>query len=121
MFLLPLFTGLASAFASKKFPKRIDGGPPSWIFAPVWTILYLIMGYVLLKNKGNVPSIFWIQLALNFIWSPVFTRGFFKESFYIILALWTSILLTITEMKEPLLLPYLAWVTYAAHLNYMYV
>lgn len=124
---IPLVGGILSGLSSKEFQK-VQGQPPGWVFGPVWTVLYLMMGYasyIIQKKTGKVPFIFWIQLALNLSWSPIFTRGFKKEAFYIILALWTSILLTIVEFSKidafaaKLLVPYLLWVTYATRLNYV--
>ena len=108
--------------------------PPSWIFGPVWTTLYLMMGISLYivgqkKGKNNIhrkgQTYFFIQLILNAVWSIVF---FGLQSpllaFFIILALWISILLTIKyfyHISKPaglLLIPYLAWVSFASVLNF---
>lgn len=125
---VPLLGGILSSFASKDFSNapKPQGQPPSWVFAPVWTVLYLLMGYAasLLKGSGGVPVIFWVQLALNLAWSPVYTRGMTKEAFAIIVALWISIIITIREFSRTnalagkLLVPYFLWVTYAMYLNY---
>jgi benzodiazapine receptor len=121
---VPLLGGILSSFASGDFsdaPKPRDQ-PPSWVFGPVWTVLYLLMGYA--ASLAGTPPIFWIQLALNLIWLPIYTRGYVKEAFVLILALWFSIVLTIKEFSRvnkfaaQLLVPYLAWVTYATYLNY---
>ena len=108
--------------------------PPSSVFAPVWTILYTLMGTAafLIYNKGIGLSavkialgVFAIQLALNTSWSIVF---FGLESpkwaFINIVAMWIAIVATIVlfyKLSKPaayLLIPYLLWVTFAAYLNY---
>jgi len=108
--------------------------PPSWVFAPVWTTLYTLMGVaawmVWRKGVAQAPVrtaliVFAIQLLLNAVWSPVFfglrSPGY---AFLVILALWAAIALTIVwflKASTPaglLLLPYIAWVSFAAVLNY---
>jgi benzodiazapine receptor len=108
--------------------------PPSWVFAPVWTTLYLLMGIslflILRERQKKIPisrpiSIFAIQLALNVLWSYLF---FGLQSPLLgligIIVLWVAIVLTIREfdrISRPaayLLLPYIVWVTIAAVLNY---
>lgn len=105
--------------------------PPSSLFGPVWTILYLLMGislYKVLKSQGNLKialTFFAIQLILNFIWSPVF---FVLENrllaFVIILILLFFILITafsfynIDKVAGMLFIPYILWVSFATVLNY---
>lgn len=107
--------------------------PPGWLFPVVWTILYLLMGYasyrVLLSGKHpetirQALIVYGIQLFLNFLWSPVFFGLEWRlAAFFILLALWTAILMTIRafskidERSGDLLLPYLLWVTFAGYLN----
>lgn len=107
--------------------------PPNWVFGPVWTILYLLMGIALyliwnrgLKNKATQKAvkIFLIQLALNFVWSLVFF-GFHSPllAFLIIIALWAMIVYSIylfnklSNLATLLLLPYILWVSFALILN----
>lgn len=101
--------------------------PPSWIFGPVWTTLYFLMGISLFlvwgKKKTNFKW-FWAQLALNVLWSIVF---FGMKSpllaFFVIILLWLSIFNTIQSFKPIdkrsayLLYPYLGWVSFALLLN----
>jgi translocator protein len=113
--------------------KKPSFNPPSWVFAPVWTVLYILMGVSagLIWDKGShIPDVrlalfvFWVQLALNFLWSPVF---FGKHSLIggliVITLLWLAILLTIvlfvgiSKLAALLLLPYLVWVSFAVALN----
>lgn len=107
--------------------------PPNWIFAPVWTILYALMGIsaFLVWRKGlkrkevqTALIIFSIQLALNIAWSILFFGLHLPlYAFLEILLLWISISLTISRfyrISKPaalMMLPYLAWVSFAAVLN----
>lgn len=107
--------------------------PPSWVFGPVWTILYLLMGVAsyLIWRQGwprrevkVALLIYLIQLSLNFFWSIIFfggqnPGGALSE----IILLWLAILVTIiyfAKISKPaawLLIPYLAWVSFAMYLN----
>ena len=108
--------------------------PPNFIFAPVWTILYFLMGVsaFLVFEKGFTKKevrfallVFALQLILNVLWSFVFF-GLKSPSlaFLEIIILWVSILATILafyKISKPasfLLLPYLLWTTFAAFLNF---
>jgi benzodiazapine receptor len=108
--------------------------PPNWVFAPVWTTLFLLMGISLYlvwqkraegKVTGPAMAAFGVQLVLNVIWSGLFfgLRSPFLALIGIVL-LWASILAAIVlfcgvERKAGyLLVPYIAWVTVAASLNY---
>lgn len=101
--------------------------PPSWIFAPVWTILYLLMGislYLAWNTKKISLKWFWIQLVLNSLWSILFF-GLKNPTLALlgITLLWLAIIMTIksfwryNKTASWLLLPYLAWVTFASILN----
>lgn len=107
--------------------------PPNWIFAPVWTILYLLMGisvYLVwrkgIQNKEIKIAIYYFltQLFFNFLWSVIFFglhQPFF--AFIDITALLAAIVLTMTKFSKIskaaayLLVPYLLWVSFAAILN----
>ena len=108
--------------------------PPNWTFAPVWTTLFILMGFALyfvwnkgLKTKGvkTALEIFGVQFALNVLWSFLF---FGLRSplygFVGIIALWLAIAATIWKfyrISKPAayaLLPYIIWVTIATALNY---
>jgi tryptophan-rich sensory protein len=107
--------------------------PPSWLFAPVWTVLYALMGIsaFLIYQKGwkqkevkRALVVFGIQLFLNAIWSIIFFGLRLPGLALIdIVLLWMAILVTIitfAKISKPaawLLLPYLAWVSFAAYLN----
>lgn len=106
--------------------------PPNWIFTSVWTILYILIGLVLFiawKNRfwgdKKLLFLFFIQLALNFIWSPLF---FVLRSpllgFIDLIALDVAVFLTIvrfysySKVSSVLLLPYMCWISIATVLNY---
>jgi len=106
--------------------------PPSWVFAPVWTTLYVMMGTAawLVWRKVGAPYErvflwFWIQLALNTIWSFIFF-GLEQPgwAFAEVVLLWLSIAGTLrmfwkcSSLAALLLTPYLGWVTFAAWLNF---
>ena len=108
--------------------------PPNWIFAPVWTFLYLLMGislYLVWKSdaakklKQMALTFFTIQLVLNFFWSIIFFYAHQPGwAFVEIIALWAMILLTIlwfgkiSPTAAWLLVPYICWVSFASVLNY---
>lgn len=105
--------------------------PPSWLFAPVWTALYItigIAGGMLWKNRKNHPALFLLfilQLILNFAWSFLFFVGEnINFAFIDIIALWFSLscvvaLCFVQKNKMGwLLLPYWMWTSFAAVLNY---
>jgi len=107
--------------------------PPNWLFAPVWTFLFLLMGISLfLVWRKSQPtarrrlalSIFAIQLVLNVLWSLVFFGLRSPLGGLIVIGLlWVAILLTIvsfwkiSKTASVLLLPYILWVSFAAILN----
>jgi len=106
--------------------------PPSWLFAPVWVLLYFLMGislYLIWQNRArdNKKSliIFGIQLILNVFWSFLFF-GLRSPLYGLIdiLFLLAAIILTIvlsfkiSSYAAILLIPYLAWVCFATILNY---
>ena len=124
-------TGIDSWYQTINKPSW---NPPSWIFAPVWTTLYVMMGialYLVWKSdssdilKKTAISLFAVQLILNFFWSFIFFNqqqpGWALAE---IIAMWIFILLTIfafAQVSKPaawLLVPYISWVSFATVLNY---
>ena len=115
---------------------RPSFAPPNWIFAPVWITLYAMMGLTLFliwkagwgNNLARTAIIlFVIQLILNVCWTYIFFG--LREPLYAfieIVILWIMILLTIrasfriSPIAGLLLIPYLAWVTFASVLNYAF-
>jgi translocator protein len=104
--------------------------PPSWIFGPVWTMLYLMMAVAAWlawkKAQGRrVLLPYYIQLALNAAWTPVFFG--LKQpgwALVVIILLWLAIAWTIFIFRSAsraaawLLAPYLLWVSFATVLNF---
>lgn len=106
--------------------------PPNWIFGPVWTMLYFLMGlslYLIWEKKANGRKMqgiiyFIAQLFFNFSWSIIFF-GFRQPliAFVNIVILWLLIYMTIVKFFKIsktagiLLLPYIIWVSFAALLN----
>ena len=105
--------------------------PPGWVFPVVWTALFILMGtaayLVWIENGPERRGMLWlygVQLAFNFLWTIIFfnteRRGF---ALLWLLALWGLILATLLRFRREnrtagnLLIPYLAWVTFAAYLN----
>lgn len=108
--------------------------PPNWVFGPVWTGLYLLMGvaaFLVWRKEPQRPSvrpalaIFGIQLVLNAVWSVLFF-GLRSPAWALaeIVFLWFAILWTMLvfyKISKPaawLLLPYILWVSFAVYLNY---
>lgn len=107
--------------------------PPNWLFGPMWTILYILMGVSLYliwtntkkgKSKNEALGNFYTQLVLNFIWSPIFfgMKNLWL-AFIVIVLMWIFILRTIQSFAKLnkkasyLLYPYIAWVSFASILN----
>jgi tryptophan-rich sensory protein len=114
---------------------RPELAPPNWIFGPVWTTLFVLMGIALFlvwkkeeSQKKKVRTAIYLfvgQLILNTLWSIIFfglqSPGW---AFVEIIFLWLAILATIiafarvSRLAAWLLIPYIAWVSFAAYLNY---
>jgi len=107
--------------------------PPSWLFGPVWTALFIMMGVALyliwstkMSNRVRMSlKLFAAQLVLNVLWSVLFFgMGNFWLAFGEILVLWIFILITIVSFEKVnkvaswLMVPYLLWVTFASYLNF---
>jgi benzodiazapine receptor len=108
--------------------------PPAWVFGPVWTTLYALMGIAAFlvwkagwerKEVRMALKVFGLQLFLNAIWSIIFF-GLHNPGWALvdIVALWLSIIWTIAvfyKISKPaayLFLPYILWVSFALYLNY---
>ncbi len=112
---------------------RPDWAPPPWIFGPVWTVLYALMGisaWLVWRDGGiraaKVPlALFLVQLAVNALWSWLFFAWRLGGPAIVdILVLWGFIVATLLTFRRVrplaagLLVPYLLWVSFAAVLNY---
>ena len=122
-----LTAGSMEAFADLTQPPL---SPAGWVFPVVWTFLYLLMGFAafLVVNSGkcgnNALFFYLLQLFFNFMWSIwFFNCEWYLFAFFWLICLWLLIFATIRSfgMVSPvaanLMLPYLAWVTFAGYLN----
>jgi translocator protein len=114
--------------------SRPEWAPPAWLFGPAWTVLYILMGisaWLVWRVRGFRPalaalSLFIVQLAVNALWTWIFfVWKLGATAFVEILVLWALILCTIIAfwrirpLAGALMIPYLAWVTYASALTFM--
>lgn len=138
---LPQLAGLiGSAFTISAIPTRYADlekpgfSPPSWLFGPVWVLLYILMGISIYliwqkteenkKAKGAI-FLFWFHLIFNASWSIIFF-GFQNPglAFVNIIIIWLLIIILmikfwkINKWSAYLLIPYLLWVSFAGALNY---
>ncbi|MCY0149153.1 tryptophan-rich sensory protein [Hoeflea sp. G2-23] len=103
--------------------------PPNWIFGPVWTALYVLIGIagarVYIRERGNwLPKIWFLQMALNLVWSPIFFTLHRPDLALAVLVAMLLAILTFIAMawsrdrpSALLFLPYAAWVSFAGLLN----
>lgn len=139
---LPLALGaIAGMFTSQAVPdwyaslNRPSFNPPNWIFGPVWTVLYILMGvsfFIIWMQKASkvrnlAISVYFLQLLLNFAWSFIFFYfNMIGLALVEIALLWGSIILMmalfykVKPIATYLNIPYLLWVTFAAVLNASY-
>ena len=137
--LIPLAVGGVSSFATASSIKtwfvtlkKPSFNPPNYLFAPVWTVLYILMGvslYMIWQSpsgdaRTNALIVFGIQLFLNFAWSFVFF--YFRKitlALLDIMLLWIAIVIMILlffwiiPIAAYLQIPYLLWVSFATALN----
>lgn len=138
---IPQLVGIfGSAFTISAIPtwyaalNKPEINPPNWLFGPVWTALYLLMGIAafLVWKKGFenrevkiALTIFGLQLILNFFWTIIFF-GLKNPlaAFIEIIVLWIAIMFNIvyfykvSKIAAYLLVPYLLWVSFASYLNF---
>jgi benzodiazapine receptor len=103
--------------------------PPNWLFGPVWTILYVfiaVAGWRIWRQdrKGTPMKLWWLQLVLNFLWSPTFfAMQQVGLALIVVLAMLATILAFIAaawnvdRLSAWLFVPYAAWVAFATLLN----
>ncbi len=128
--------GVASANAPEFYGQLIQPAwaPPAWVFGPVWSVLYLLMAiaaWLMWRERGFAGArlalgLFLLQLVVNTLWSWLFfawQQGLW--SFVDIVVLWLLIIATtlafwrVRPLAGMLLIPYLAWVSFAAVLNFV--
>ncbi len=144
---LSILVPLAFGFAGSQFtPEKGSAwyyqelmkpswNPPDWLFAPVWTVLFIMMGtafYLVVKDGFSRPgvkvavAVFSLQLLLNLAWSALFFG--MQAPFYAfleIIVLWLAIVATMvlfgwqSRVAAYLLVPYLLWVSFASYLNFV--
>lgn len=127
--------GFASASAGEFYRElvRPSWAPPGWVFGPVWSVLYALMGiaaWLVWRARGFAGArsalvLFIAQLAANALWSWLFfVWRLGGVAFGEVLLLWALILATmvmfwrISKVAGALLFPYLAWVSFASALNF---
>jgi tryptophan-rich sensory protein len=137
--LLAQLAGLVGIpFTERAIDSWYDGldkpafNPPSWVFGPVWTALYLLIGVAAWRiwrrreAAGRDCALAWwgIQLLLNAVWTPLF---FGAQAPWValveIVLLWVAVVVTVRQFRRVdtvaavLMVPYLAWVSFATVLN----
>lgn len=137
---IPLFTGILATLLTQTGMETTANlnkpplSPPALLFPIVWTILYTLMGIasylVIVSEFGredirNAITVYAAQLIVNFFWSLIFFGlQWYLATSLLIIVLWGLIFLTIRKFlpfSKPaayLLLPYLAWVTFATYLTF---
>ncbi len=137
--LLPLAVGGLAAFLTRDAMASFESleqpplSPPGWVFGVAWTFLYTLMGisyYLLMQAGGNQEEkkeagfLYFLQLAVNFLW-PIFFfgKGWYLFSLVWLILLWILVFNMIRKFGEislragQLQIPYLVWLTFAAYLN----
>lgn len=128
---LGTLSGLSSIRTSDDY-RDLDApawAPPSWVFGPVWTVLYLMVGTAACMawragaSKGAL-GLWGAQLAVNLAWTPLFfglgQRGWALVDIVLLLALVAATIVAFARTEKRaawLLAPYAAWVTFATALN----
>ncbi|MDD3175579.1 MAG: tryptophan-rich sensory protein [Candidatus Nanoarchaeia archaeon] len=144
--LIPLFIGmLGSIFTSTSINTwyisliKPSFNPPNWIFGPVWTALFILMGLAfflvwseetkkLQKYKSGATKLFSIQLMLNLIWSALFfgcrnpLASFIEIIILEFFIIWTTIqFYKVSKPAAYMMIPYILWVAFASALNLAFV
>ncbi|KUG03215.1 tryptophan-rich sensory protein [hydrocarbon metagenome] len=131
--------GLSSILTSNTFEaykalQQPEFAPPGWIFAPVWTLLYIMMGIAAYRifmyglDRRSVRAALWVyllQLVFNFFWTLIFFRWELRGlAFVEILVLLVLIVINtwqffrIDRLAGFLMVPYILWVAFASVLNF---
>ena len=129
-FLAPLAGAFMPPGAWYQTLNKPSWNPPNEIFGPVWTLLYLgmaVAAWLVWKRggQGHALRLYVVQLALNAAWTPVFFGAHqLGAAFIVIVCMWIAIFLTqrafqaVSRPAGLLLVPYLAWVSFASVLNF---
>lgn len=135
---LPLAVGGAAAVLTMDAMAQYSAlpqpplAPPAWVFPAVWTVLYLLMGaasrrvYRLgTQESRNALMIYYVQLAVHFVWPLLYFRAQeYEVAFWWLLLLLALVLAALSaffrldKAAGRLLMPYAAWLLFAAYLNY---
>lgn len=103
--------------------------PPNWLFAPVWTVLYVLIAVAgwrtFERDRGGWPMrLWWMQLGLNFLWSPTFFAAHQISLAFVVVLLLLAVVFAfiIKSWRQDLVAawlfaPYAAWVAFASALN----
>jgi len=104
--------------------------PPNWLFGPVWTVLYIMIAIVGWRTwnrdyRGRAMQLWFAQLAVNFIWTPVFFGAHLTWFGFVIIATLNLLVVLFVilswskdRVSSVLMIPYLAWIAFAALLNF---
>ena len=118
--------GSQSTYRALELPPY---APPSWLFGPVWSVLYLMIGVAgwLLWRHGGWDRVMWlwaVQLVLNLAWTPLFfAAGLYTVALVEIVVLAVAVAVLVawswnrSRAAAGLLVPYLGWVCFATALN----
>ena len=107
--------------------------PPAWVFSPVWIFMYaallisIIVYSITITKKSKMSGYIWfiVHMVFNLLWSPVFFQLHkIKFAFFVVIIMCLSAILVITKFYSIskfaglILIPYLAWLIFAAYLNF---
>lgn len=135
---LPLAVGGAAAVLTMDAMAQYSAlpqpplAPPAWVFPAVWTVLYLLMGAasrrvhrLATQESRNALMLYYVQLAVHFVWPLLYFRAQeYAVAFWWLLLLLALVLAALSAFSRldkaagRLLMPYAAWLLFAAYLNY---
>ena len=135
---LPLAVGGAAAVLTMDAMAQYSAlpqppfAPPAWVFPAVWTVLYLLMGAASCRvhrlgtqESRNALMLYYVQLAVHFVWPLLYFRAQeYAVAFWWLLLLLALVLAALSAFSRldkaagRLLMPYAAWLLFAAYLNY---
>lgn len=135
---LPLAVGGAAAVLTMDAMAQYSAlpqppfAPPAWVFPAVWTVLYLLMGAASRRvhrlgtqESRNALMLYYVQLAVHFVWPLLYFRAQeYAVAFWWLLLLLALVLAALSaffrldKAAGRMLMPYAAWLLFAAYLNY---